>query len=447
MKKSLLIAIVFGGLISQGCQPTPPQKPLKFAKPPHVMDCLSGLYALDNLAQRYGGTQLGQRITEAPWLRKTRHTHALGQYVKLNRETLGVQLMPMLHTAQQSLAIEINEIPSHILNTWQQEFHQSSALSFMNYCSKEAASAQLQDSTATLNWLAQLTLEQPIKQSASVTSQKNHKIEQALSWKTYTPAPTQTQRISFSQDLIGQPLLGPPPIRALLDRYRPTWQVADAINSEPRAISYTDGTFKANNTLASYAYFNTGIWNKTFVLQLHYVIWLNNEKQQPSNNAFIFRINLNLDGRAIAYETVHLSGANYQVYLPKDYTLTTPFNGMFVNTIRSTPTMMVKIAGKPARIIEVSANSGTADTQHYQLLEFDSLYTLTDKTDTQSIFDKQGRLKTQSKNPLAHFLLGSSSIKKLGQIKNLGQQRINHEHNLYFDDPNLMTYYGLKKIQ
>lgn len=441
LRKLFALATV---IVVSGCSKPPETipEPPAFGRGSHVDQCLPALYALDTLAANAVGDQIGVRAPAAPWLRINRALLDQRDKTQLNAKSLGPVLMPMLYLAQEGLNAEIPQIDAEQLKAWQQEFAiDRGALEFMDYCTRETAFAQWRAPDYTIPWLQTLALPE---QSSSWWQRffSNEvdavEIDQDAQWQYFAIKPFAPKKIQVVKDRNGRALVSESSEHALLERYAPLWSIQGDAENALANWSLDDSEVSFQNKPAVYSYLDYGEALSAALIRLNYVVWL---PQSKAVQGMLVRMNITFDGKPIAYETVHLDGSNYHVFVSRDYTLSTLPEPLVAKEVRAVPKMSVMMQAKPLGIIDVRALSGVEESIHYELLDFNQLMQLSDGNTTASLFDESGiaTVGQSSGGILAWFDSNAGKARKPSEITILPSQA------LYFDQPDLLAKFGLTK--
>lgn len=411
----------------------------QFAQPEHVRRCLPALYALDELAAAASGSQIGQRIPAAPWLRINRYDKYLIETRALTDTTLGAVLLPMQYNALAGLRIERHGIAPATIQQWQQQYRIDNIDHFIGYCSGEAAFAQLRDSKPTISWLEHVATSQ-IDANATLPEHTGTPPSPSTgqTWRSYTLASMPQGSTGYAKNTLGLPLLGPATEQELLRRYAPTYSVAT--EHKPQALAWAGQRLATNGINTAYGFVDTAFWRGITLFRLHYVAWFARPHGSAKDNAFVYRLSILPSGKALAVETMRLNGGDYRLYLDKQRKLDhAPTDVIALNTAIA-PKMAIQLSGSPLTITEVARLSGGHNLDTYALARFDSVYTLATDQGQRSVFGPNNTLATPGLCCLAaiNALFGGSA-----PAANIGHHRISRHAALYFDDPALFDKLGL----
>lgn len=210
----------------------------------------------------------------------------------------------------------------------------------------------------------------------------------------------------------------------------------------------------------SYAFVSQAHWRQQRLTQLNYVLWFSERPKLKrldlvagQHDAVVFRVNLTQDGKVVAYDSIHLCGCWYRLFLPPD----APFKPN--NRFWQEPVLMQRVT--PAKPMAVYL---TADTHHiqyvtpaahldqtrhptipYRLAPFSELLALPHDKGVKAVFDRQGYV-AGSQRP-ERWLFWPMGVKNPGALRRVGDHAISFIGRRYFDDPHLLEKVsGLQNI-
>jgi hypothetical protein len=435
--------------------------------------CLPALTGLDKLADRHAGTLHDQRIQHTPWLRSNRFLASFNA-MQLNTPQLTALLRRMQESAETGLQAEITQIPAGALKHWQHTYHiKSSARAFVKNCSAPLVDAQLQHAGQTRSWLTRLTVKDsystlqrvaglyPVAaipfRSGVVREQQSLREDwgkiSGKSWTGYAPAGRPAALITTAKDALGIPRLSERQAQQLLQQHAPTWLMTSRSAANlPGSPYLQQGQLQVNTQKpVTYATISFGRWKNQITTQLNYLIWF---KERPplstpdwvagQHDAVIFRIHLNNAQHILAYDSIHLCGCWYRLFLPETanyrakpslstepvLAATVPAAGR-MNVYLSRDTHHITYL-QPATITPPTPPS--AKTQVYQLQPFEQLTRL-------PVFNTLGYVPGSGRPE--RWLFWPMGVRNPGALRRFGEHAISFIGRRHFDDPYLLEDIGM----
>ncbi|MGB1258180.1 MAG: hypothetical protein ACPG51_20070, partial [Thiolinea sp.] len=428
---------------------------------------------LDQLAEQHAGTLTDHRIPGTPWLRNNRFLHSFQQQ-DLNQAQLNTLLQRMSQLAIAGLSTESKQIPASQLQHWQAT-HQikSTPARFIQRCAQQLLRNQLRQPATAASWLKQLTLADSYSSLQRVfglyplaaipfrwgvtreqqTLQQQWGKTQNDSWTAYAPVNAiktgQPAIIRPHRDALNIPILSRQEKQRLFSQHAPTWLINDQspVNTpgtpERKGNEITVDTTKP----VTYTHLSFGRWQHQITTQLNYLIWFSERPALHSfdwvagkHDAVIFRVHLDQAQNILAYDSIHLCGCWYRLFLPQgtQFTADTSYHSepVIAEHVTAARQMQVYISRDTHQIIDLRpVTSHAANTRHYPLREFTELLQLT-------VFDRQGYVPG-SERPERWFFW-PMGVRNPGAVRRFGEHAVSFIGKRHFDDPYLLHDVGVR---
>lgn len=240
----------------------------------------------------------------------------------------------------------------------------------------------------------------------------------------------------------------------LFAAYAPAWvvdtQSADdrigTIGIDDRGVAYVDPQKPSVYRIASHTRFEGRV-----LLQLNYLIWF---PARPSSgpldiyagqfDGLIWRVTLRMDGRPLAYDSIHPCGCYYQIFPGEGVRVAQPGDGS-EPIVTPTPILAhqpgervaVKIAAGNHFINGVAIQQSRVGAEEYRWLDYNTLRSLPmPNGGYRSLFDADGLLPG-SERP-ERFLLWPMGVPSAGAMRQWGTHAIAFLGKRHFDDPRLL---------
>ena len=462
--------IKFGLILSllvmlSGCSTLTSPIPEELGSKP--LACLSALVSLDNMALQSAGTLIGNRIYNKPWLRYNRLiTNDIGR--QTNTKNLNQLLQRMSLLAQEGLQYELAIIPKKHLQQWQKRYQIKTPKElFVKRCSGQLLRAQLDTPEKTLASLKAIPADSDYSTLARVAGlyplatvpfrlgvvkeQKQLAHEwgkvSGKRWFGYRPNVKQLQE------------------NQLLASHAPNWYVDGSSNANLPGAPYWEGQQLEVNTQkpTTYAFVSEARFNQRPVTQLNYILWFAERPRLKrldwvagKHDAVVFRVNLDQDGEVIAYDSIHLCGCWYRLFLPDSWSFNRsqsywrePISMHRVRLpAKSSPRMAIFIQSDTHQIqyIQPEAelvvkNYEVASSKHYALKPFSQLLKLPTATGVRPVFNAKGYV-SGSERP-ERWLFWPMGVRNPGALRRFGDHAMSFVGRRYFDDPNLLSHFTL----
>ena len=430
--------------------------------------CFPALAALDRLALQHSGTLLGNRIGAMPWLRHNRLiTHNIA--IQRNHQTINKLLKQMSDLAKRGLRFEIAATPKDQLRHWQQRYQiATSTDEFIHQCTTQLIRLQRKTPPKTLASLKAIPPDNDYSRLARVAGlyplasipfrlgvvkeqrqlAKEWGQVRGKDWYQYQPA----VRANAKSETVSKS-------SALLERHAPVWLVDSATQANLPGVPFWQGEKLSVNTQrpTTYAFLSEARWNQQPVTQLNYVIWFTERPPLKrldwvagQHDAVVFRVNLNQQNEVLAYDSIHLCGCWYRLFLPEGR----PFRSN--NSYWREPVLMqrVRLPTKSNSSMAIYLQADTHQIQHiqpvadiakttqvvtvksYQLAPFSQLLKLSTGSGIRPVFNRQGYV-AGSERP-ERWLFWPMGVKNPGALRRFGDHAISFVGRRYFDDPYLL---------
>lgn len=243
-------------------------------------------------------------------------------------------------------------------------------------------------------------------------------------------------------------------LEQLYSAYAPTW-IVDTRSADDRigkvgiddhGAAYVDPQKPSVYRLASHTRFEGRV-----LLQLNYLIWF---PARPSSgpldiyagqfDGLIWRVTLRMDGRPLAYDSIHPCGCYYQIFPGEGVRVAQPLDGS-EPILTPTPILAhqpgervaVKIAAGNHFINGVAIQQSRVGAEEYHWLDYNTLRSLPmPNGGYRSLFDADGLLPG-SERP-ERFLLWPMGVPSAGAMRQWGTHAIAFLGKRHFDDPRLL---------
>ena len=435
------------------------------------VSCFPALVDLDKLALQSGGTLIGNRISGVPWLRHNRlitHDIVKQTYSKPLYELLS----RMSVLAQQGLRYELATVSAKQQKHWQSRYQiKTTNDQFVKACSNQLLQAQLNSPKKTLADLKAIPKDNDYSTLARVAGfyplatvpfrlgvvkeqqqlQADWRKIDGKHWISYQP-------VSLN-------ITSSPSAMVLLNRHAPVWHIdSDSSANLPGALYWQGEQLEVNTKQAtSYAFVSEARWKQQLVTQLNYVLWFTERPQLKrldwvagQHDAVVFRVNLDQAGEVIAYDSIHLCGCWYRLFITEEF----PFKPS--NSYWREPILMHRISlpskSKPQMAIYLQSDTHQIQylqpvteavikvdqavvAKNYQLQPFSTLLQLPTASGVRPVFNRSGYV-TGSERP-ERWLFWPMGVKNPGALRRFGDHAISFVGRRYFDDPNLLSYFTL----
>jgi len=403
---------------------------------------------LDKRVAAHAGTVQGERIASVPWLRYQRLSTQLVQ----ENVALSAVLTRMTQWARTGLLSEAQQVPAAQLQAWRQRYTVTAPLpDFIASCQQALLRLQYAQPQHTQRWLAQLPVDHDYSEVARVIGlyplsaavvrpaierEQAHlkaawgRLPQRL-WSVYRPQVTATAT----------------ELTPLLRQHAPVWFIEGSAPANlPGAPIWQQGQLTVGTDQAvSYAFMSEGRWQGQTLTQLNYVLWF---AKRPAlrpidwvagaHDALVWRVNLDASGKVVAYDSIHLCGCWYRLFLPpkRGYqALTDP---------QQEPVMMQRVRPANKMAVYVSADTHqisyarpaqTSAGQAYHLKAFETLL-------ARPVFNRHGYVPGSER--LERWFLWPLGVKNPGALRRPGDHAISFIGQRYFDAPDLLEQIGVK---
>ena len=437
------------------------------AIPKAQLSCYPAFNALDELAFKNAGTLVGNRIPSMPWLRYNRLiTQDIRTQSKLAE--IGKLLQQMSALAIQGLSYELKTIPEHQQEHWRKHYQTKLApIDYVKQCSTQLLKWQLVSPQNTLENLKEVPEDNDYSRPARVVGlyplatvpfrigvvQEQKKL--AREWGQISDK----QWFEYRPELVSNAKDSEEDWR-LLKRYAPTWLIDSKAPANLPGSPYWQGKQLNVNTqqASTYAFVSEARWKQQPITQLNYIVWFSERPRLKrldwvagQHDAVVFRVNLSQQGEVIAYDSIHLCGCWYRLFLPEGR----PFKKqdrywrepVLMQRIRLSAKSNVSVAiylqadthhiQYLRQVTELNEKSqGTTDTRGYQLQPFSKLLALPGPYGIRPVFDENGYVP-DSERP-ERWLFWPMGVRNPGALRRFGDHAISFVGRRYFDDPHLL---------
>ncbi|MGB0848620.1 MAG: hypothetical protein ACPGSM_17950, partial [Thiolinea sp.] len=251
------------------------------------------------------------------------------------------------------------------------------------------------------------------------------------------------------RDALNIPILSRQEKQRLFSQHAPTWLINDQspVNTpgtpERKGNEITVDTTKP----VTYTHLSFGRWQHQITTQLNYLIWFSERPALHSfdwvagkHDAVIFRVHLDQAQNILAYDSIHLCGCWYRLFLPQgtQFTADTSYHSepVIAEHVTAARQMQVYISRDTHQIIDLQpVTSHAANTRHYPLREFTELLQLT-------VFDRQGYVPG-SERPERWFFW-PMGVRNPGAVRRFGEHAVSFIGKRHFDDPYLLRDVGVR---
>ncbi len=465
-----LVALLISLLVSACTTTTPP--PLLVNQ---QTSCLPALTQLNQLAHEHAGTLSDQRIPGTPWLRNNRFLHSFQQQA-LSKPQLNALLQRMNRRAINGLTIEIQQIPGAHLKNWQtRQKITTTPAAFVQRCARQLLAAQLlTPASTTQQWRHQLDVATSYSTLQRILGlyplaaipfrwgviNEQHELQEQWGktegkpWTIYAPhqtGKTQTQHvIKPRKDALNIPLLNRQEQQRLFTQHAPSWLIDSQSSANIPGTPYrqADKISVDTNKQTTYTHLSFGRWRDQITTQLNYIIWFTERPALSTfdwvagkHDAVIFRVHLDATQNILAYDSIHLCGCWYRLFLPEG----TPFQAkeadnsepVTVEYIRAARQMRVYLSRDTHQIIDLKpVNDIQTGTRNYQLQGFDQLLRL-------PAFNRAGYVPQSERTE--RWFFWPMGVRNPGAVRRFGEHAISFIGMRHFDDPYLLREVGVQQ--
>jgi hypothetical protein len=255
--------------------------------------------------------------------------------------------------------------------------------------------------------------------------------------------------------------------RDLLSRHAPLWLIeGQSAANLPGAPHWKEGLLKVDTKKPTvYSFISEARRAGQSVTQLNYVVWFTERPKLKrldwvagQHDAVMFRINLNPAGEVVAYDSIHLCGCWYRLFVPESWPLkrsnsywnepvsiqrislpskTSPRMAVFLQA----DTHQIQFLQPVDELARVKPNLANIMARDYQLQPFSQLLGLPVPSGVRPVFDKKGYI-TNSVRP-ERWLFWPMGVKNPGALRRVGDHAMSFIGRRYFDDPNLLSHFTL----
>lgn len=256
----------------------------------------------------------------------------------------------------------------------------------------------------------------------------------------------------------GNPLHIPEPselqLNQLFTSFAPVWTVDTANDNDRIGTARIDAEGKAYiDTNASIVYrlvSHTRVGDQV-LLQLNYLIWF--PARSPESwmdiyagpfDGLIWRVTLGMNGKPLAYDSIHPCGCYYQIFPGEGVRVVQPqddsepiLSPTPITGLKSNERLTIRIASRTHFIRSVAVDGPASRSIGYRWLDYDGLRSLPMPSGQHlSLFGEDG-LVQGSERP-ERFLLWPMGVPSAGAMRQWGTHAIAFLGKRHFDDPRLI---------
>ena len=421
-------------------------------------ECVTAMQALDHLAESRSGTLKSNRISGMPWLRSNRLSEARLSN-NANPSDLHALLTHQSSLAQSALLLELSNVDKQSVEDWRTQYMVTQTPpEFIRECAAQAILKQLETPATTRHLLQQLPRDNDYSTTARVAGLY------PLAAIPFRRGVVKEQAELKHQwgTIQGQRWYAYPPNKAtlkqadLLSRYAPVWLInSDSPANLPgKPYWQADQLNVDTRQTTTFAFTSKGIWQNKPLTQLNYVIWFS---QRPflkrfdwvagKHDALVFRVNLDSQGKVLAYDSIHLCGCWYRLFLPEEARFNTNTRywqePVLAERVEIAERMAIYITKDTHQIRYLRPSEAYAKTKDYTLTPFDDLLSLPTNRGSRAVFDRRGYV-AGSERP-ERWLFWPMGVKNPGALRRFGDHAISFIGRRYFDEPRLLERLGLSE--
>ncbi len=264
----------------------------------------------------------------------------------------------------------------------------------------------------------------------------------------------------FETNALGIPQITPTDWEALGARYAPAWQVEVAgVDDQPGAIRLQNRPVVDSSRVVTYLDKGFTRFEGAVMPQLSYVLWFPRrtainmlDAYAGEFDAVVWRVTLGLDGRPVAYDTMHACGC-YQYFYPVRLHTKAPDESLWREPIlipqSEIPTGRVMLrlqAGTHYLRRVLPFTAAATGRQQYAIKPYDELRSLPLGGDQyRNLFSGDGLLKGSER--LERFWLWPSGVISPGAMRQMGRHATAFIGRRHFDDPYLLEEVFTRKSQ
>lgn len=219
---------------------------------------------------------------------------------------------------------------------------------------------------------------------------------------------------------------------------------AAAIDAEQNAL--VDTGKPVVYSLASHTRFGDQV-----LLQLNYLIWFPAREAESWLDIYagrfdglIWRVTLGMDGKPLAYDSIHACGCYYQIFPRNGFKIVQPQDGsepilspMPIADLHLGEHLAIRLASRTHYILGISAEHALPGAIEYDWLDYDQLRSLPMANGRQrSLFSANGLL--QGSERLERFVLWPMGVPSPGAMRQWGTHAVAFFGKRHFDDPRLI---------
>ncbi len=254
------------------------------------------------------------------------------------------------------------------------------------------------------------------------------------------------------------PLKIPQPSKDQLTRLfaslAPVW-VVDTASDNDRigtvSIGAEDKTYIHSQTPVVYTLTSHARYGDQTLLQLNYLIWF--PARTPERwldiyagrfDGLIWRVTLGMDGKPLAYDSIHACGCYYQIFPGEGMQVVKPEDGSepilspkSIPALKPDERLTIRLTSGNHFIRSVTAERAVAGATAYNWLDYHALRSLpTPDNRRLSFFNKDGLVDGSER--LERFLLWPMGVPNAGAMRQWGNHAIAFLGKRHFDDPHLI---------
>lgn len=267
-----------------------------------------------------------------------------------------------------------------------------------------------------------------------------------------------TEVAAILEQSAANPLAIPEPsadrLARLFDSFAPIWVVDTASDNDRIGTVRIDADRKAYvdtqqpivYRLASHTRFD-----KQVLLQLNYLIWF--PARPPTGltdiyagrfDGLIWRVTLGMDGKPLAYDSIHPCGCYYQIFPGEGRRVVQPQDGSEpilspkpITGVKPGERLTIRLGSTTHFIRAIQSEQPAPESKAYAWLDYDDLLSLPMPNGRhRSLFDANG-LVPDSERP-ERFLLWPMGVPSAGAMRQWGTHAVAFLGKRHFDDPRLL---------
>lgn len=240
----------------------------------------------------------------------------------------------------------------------------------------------------------------------------------------------------------------------LFSTFAPIWAIDTVDDNDRIGSAYIDGDGKSNINVQKPAVYRLPSYTRfggQVLLQLNYLVWF--PARPPVSwmdiyagrfDGLIWRVTLGMDGKPLAYDSIHPCGCYYLIFPGEGARFVQPEDGsepilspMPILEPKPSERLVIQVASGNHFIRGIGSDGQIADSDIYGWLDYDELRSLSMPDGRhRSLFDADG-LVPGSERP-ERFLFWPMGVPSAGAMRQWGTHAIAFLGKRHFDDPRLL---------